>query len=168
MNLYKSPYVLLVVHTACILLLVLGGNNLLAADKGQVELPKLTAKPGEVISLPLTVKNVDNLAGLKIILNYDSDLLNYKGLQKADIVKSLMHTVNSGVKDKLIVVMAGAKGKKIENAPVLKLKFKLAPKGFNNKQTINININSIKIMSDELNKTEVDLQHGKIKVEQRE
>ena len=71
-------------------LLSLCASLSLASNVVAVELqfPSIRARPGETIDIPLMVDQVDNLAGIKVVINYDTKILSY-----VESVKNQKHIV---------------------------------------------------------------------------
>ncbi len=101
------------------------------------------------IDIPVMIDQVDNLAGVKMLIKYDSKILTYKNAVKTKHTSSLIHIVNNKKPGVLIVVMAGAKGIKGKNFPLFLLQFDIK-KGLKNNSAIKINIFDLQLMSDQL------------------
>lgn len=71
----------------------------------------------------LKIVNAKKLAGLKISVTYQHQYLKFSEAVKTTEMSSFLHIVNDKVPDKLIIVMASAKGISGENIPILLLKF---------------------------------------------
>ncbi len=118
-------------------------------DATEIRISPHTVKAGETIDIPLIVDEIDNLAGLKIVLAYDPEVLVFKKGVKSKETDSLMHIVNDKKQGSLIVVMAGAKGIQGKNFPVFTITFE-AKKGLKEKLTTKISITEVQLMSDQL------------------
>ena len=119
------------------------------ADATEIRISPHTVKSGEIIDIPLIVDEVDNLAGLKLVLAYDPELLVFKKGAKSKETDSLMHIVNDKKPGSLIIVMAGAKGIQGKNFPVFTVTFE-AKKGLKENRTTTISITEVQLMSDQL------------------
>lgn len=115
----------------------------------EIRIPALTAKPGEVLQVPILVDQIDNLAGVKLVLKYEPDLLIYRQGMKTKETDSLMHIINDKNPGTLIIVMAGAKGIKGNEVPILHLTFEVK-QGMKGNQSTKINITEAQLMSDDL------------------
>jgi len=115
----------------------------------EIYIPALKAKPGLSVEIPVMIDHVDNLAGVKLIMEYDCKILTFKKGERTKESNSLMHIVNDKKPGKLIVVMAGAKGIKGENFPILILTFEVE-KNLTGNHTTSIKITDIQLMSDQL------------------
>jgi hypothetical protein len=115
----------------------------------ELYIPAVTGTAGQSIEIPIRIDHIDNLAGLKIVLKYDSDLLMFKKASKTNHTSSLMHIVNDKKPGHLIVVMAGAKGIKGDNFSILTLFFDIKG-GLKTNQTTRLKITEAQLMSDEL------------------
>ena len=120
----------------------------------EIYIPALTGTTGQSIEIPIKIDQIDNLAGVKIVLKYDSELLKFKKAVKTNHTSSLMHIVNDKNPGLLIVVMAGAKGIKGEDFSILNLFFDIKP-GLKADQTTQLKITESQLMSDQLK----DLKH---------
>ena len=112
-------------------------------------IPPIEGKSGQPIEIPVMIDRVDNLAGVKLVLNYDHRLLLFKKGSKTAQTDSLMHIVNDKKPGQLILVMAGARGIKGINFPILKLTFEIK-EGLKGNHTTEIKIKEVQLMSDQL------------------
>lgn len=115
----------------------------------QLYIPVLEVESGKTVEVPLMLDNVDNLAGVKIVMKYDAGLLTYKGAVKTDKTTSLMHIVNDKKPGILIIVMAGPRGIKGQKFSILNLSFETAKDLKKAVKTI-FNITEVQLMSDQL------------------
>jgi hypothetical protein len=120
-----------------------------SAEAVEVRIPPLTAKSGQSIDIPIMIDAVDNLAGVKLVMTYDPEILSYKSGMKTKETDSLMHIVNDKKPGVLIVVMAGAKGIKGKEFPIFKLTFDVK-KGITENRTTKISITECQLMGDDL------------------
>jgi len=120
-----------------------------AASATDIYIPALEGSPGQTITVPVMISQVDNLAGLKMVIKYDPRILTFKKGQKTKQSNSLMHIINDKKPGRLILVMAGARGIKGRDFAIMNLTFKIKgkPKG---KQTTTIGISDVEMMSDQL------------------
>jgi len=115
----------------------------------EIQIPPLAGKPGQTIDVPIMIDHVDNLAGVKLVMTYDSKFLTYKKGVKTKETDSLMHIVNDKKPGLLIVVMAGAKGIKGKGFSILTLTFEVK-EGLKGNHTTTISITEVQLMSDQL------------------
>ena len=114
----------------------------------ELYIPALKTK-SESIDIPIMIDRVDNLAGLKLVMKYDSKILTFKKGMKTKHSNSLMHVINDKKPGRLIVVMAGAKGIGGKGFAVLKLTFEIKGALKANHVTA-IEISDVEMMSDQL------------------
>ncbi len=112
-------------------------------------LPHLKAKPGEIIDIPVIIDKTDNLAGVKLLINYDKELLTFKEGNTTKSTRSLMCVINDKKPGKLIIVMAGAKGVSGKDLPLLNLTFEVR-KELPGTHTTRFEILEMQLMSDQL------------------
>ena len=91
----------------------------------QLVIPEIAGSPGETIRIPIILKDVENLAGLKLTISFDSTLLTYQDTIKSSHASTLMHLVNANTPGRLTIVMAGAAGISSTNMPILTMIFKI-------------------------------------------
>ena len=115
----------------------------------ELYVPALKGKSGQNIDIPIRIDKVDNLAGVKLVLQYDPKILTYKKAAKTAQTSSLMHIVNDKKPGRLIVVMAGPKGIKGKDFSIISLTFE-AKKGLTSNHTTAIKITEVQLMSDQL------------------
>lgn len=126
-----------------------------------VHLPKMQAAAGDLVEMAVYIEKVKNLAGMKLVLSYDSTVLKFQEERKDPIAQSLMHVVNPKIPGKLIVVMAGAKGIQIDNGPIIYLTFKVSDK-INAQRKIPIKIEEVQLMTDQLKNLNPATQDGEV------
>lgn len=129
----------------------------------ELQIPPVQGKAGQDIRVPLILDEINNLAGLKLILHYDKDILIYKEGEKSPALQSLMHIINDKTPGKLIIVMAGARGIKGKRMTVLTLTFKIR-EGIAGKRTTAIEIPEVQLMSDDLKEIECKARAGTISI----
>ena len=120
-----------------------------SAEAVEIRIPPLTAKSGQPLEVPITIDEIDNLAGVKLVLTYDPEILIYKSGMKTKETDSLMHIVNDKKPGLLIVVMAGAKGIKGKDLPIFTLTFEVK-KDIKENRTTKISITESQLMGDDL------------------
>lgn len=112
-------------------------------------LPASKGAAGKEVVIPLMVDQIDNLAGIKVVLTYDEQRLGFVKAVKTEKTANLMHVVNDRKPGLLILVMAGAKGVALANEAVMDLHFAVkpdAPAG----STARLTITEAQLMSDQL------------------
>ncbi len=90
-----------------------------------VYVPEVERTSGESVDIPIMIDSVDNLAGVKLVMEYDPKILFFQKGAKTSHTDSLMHIINDKIPGKLIIVMAGAKGIKGKAFSILTLTFKI-------------------------------------------
>ena len=120
----------------------------------ELSIPALEVTAGHEIKIPVIIDSVDNLAGVKLSMEYDPKILKFKKADKTKYTSSLMHIVNDKKPGNLIIVMAGAQGIKGKNIPIIILNFQ-ADKKIDKKKTTLIQIKESQLMSDKLK----DIKH---------
>ncbi len=125
-----------------------------ASNATELSIPEIKGKAGQTIDIPIMLDTVDNLAGVKIAIQYDKNLLAYKSATRTKQTSSLMHIVNDKKPGILIIVMAGAKGIKGENFSIFSLKFEVN-KELKQEIKTAFKITEIQLMSDQLK----DIKH---------
>jgi len=86
---------------------------------------------------------------VKLVLNYDPKILHFKKGTKTSQTGALMHIVNDKKPGLLILVMAGAKGIKGIDFPILRLTFEIK-EGLKGNHTTEIIFKEVQLMSDQL------------------
>jgi len=119
----------------------------------EITIPAAEAKAGQSVRIPVIIDKTDNLAGVKLSMTYDKALLTFRKADKTKHTSSLMHIVNDKNPGLLIIVMAGAKGVKGENFPILFMEFTVSS-DIKEKKTAKIEVKESQLMSDTLKDTE--------------
>ena len=115
----------------------------------ELTFPAVEIEPGGGFEIPILVDGVENLAGVKLSLTYDQRVLTFKKAEKTRATTSLMHIVNDKKPGVLIIVMAGARGIKGKEFPLLRLSFE-AKTPENLPHETKIEVKEIQLMSDQL------------------
>jgi hypothetical protein len=128
-----------------------------AAFATELSIPRVKAKPGKTIELPIMIDKTDNLAGIKMVLKYDAKVLEYISGEKTKHTSPLMHVVNDKNPGVLVIVMAGAKGIAGKDMALFNLKFKTKT-GFKTKTSAGLAITELQLMSDQLKDIECKIK----------
>jgi len=134
---------------AALLMFLCAFGSSRTAAAAEVRIPPLKAAPGQQVQVPIVVDHIDNLAGLKIVLEYDKTHLTYQSTAKAKEAASLIHIVNDKKPGLLIAVMAGAQGINADRLAILTVTFTVAagaPAG----TSLAVTISESQLMSDKL------------------
>jgi hypothetical protein len=143
------------------LALILSADGAWAAE---LQIPAIKAKPGQEIVVPLVIDQIANLAGVKVILNYDKEILTFREGNKSPATQSLMHIINDKTPGRLIVVMAGARGIQGKEVTILMLGFGVK-KGLPAGHTTVIEISEVQLMGDDLKEVECKAKPGTITIQ---
>jgi hypothetical protein len=119
------------------------------AGATELYIPATKSTEGQPVDVPVMIDEVENMAGLKLVMKYDHKLLIFKKGVKTKHSDSLMHIINDKKPGVLIVVMAGARGIKGKEFAVLNLQFEVAG-DLKKNQVTTIEISEIEMMSDKL------------------
>ena len=114
-----------------------------------LSIPELQVNAGQNIDVPIMIDQVENLAGIKLVIKYDQKLITFKNATKTKQTTPLMHIVNDKKPGELIIVMAGAQGIKGKKIVLLKLTFK-ATANLKKKTKVILKIDKTEMMSDQL------------------
>ncbi len=120
-------------------------------------IPAVKAEQGKSFNVPVMIDHVDNLAGIKLVMKYNTEFLTFKKAVKTRNTSPLMHIVNSKKPGTLVVVMAGARGIRGKDFSILTVTFELKT-DLKNKQDTKINITEIQLMSDQLKDIKCDIK----------
>ncbi|MHB8830158.1 MAG: cohesin domain-containing protein [Syntrophales bacterium] len=115
----------------------------------ELTIPDLRIRSGEDVRVPLIVDQVEHLAGVKLVINYNKELLTFKGGARSKSTDSMMHVINDKTPGKLIVVMAAARGISGKDVTLLTLFFSLK-KGPADKREALIQMTDVQLMGDDL------------------
>jgi hypothetical protein len=135
-----------------------------SAGAAELQIPPLKAKAGQEIRVPVLIDQVGNLAGVKLVLHYDKDLLTFKEGNKTPATQSLMHIINDRTPGRLIIVMAGARGIQGKGVTILTLDFTVK-KGIEGSQTTQIEVPEVQLMGDDLKEIECKTKPGTIVIQ---
>jgi len=158
MNLWNYLTQLVLTITLFIILAVI------PARATEVLVGSVKGKAGSEIQLPLSLDKTDNMAGVKIVLTYDPDLLEFLKAEKTEKSQGLMHMVNSTVPGRIVLVMAGATGIAGENLMFCSLYFRIKEKLISTQQT-QIRIVEAEAKSDQLKNIQLELRNGVVVID---
>jgi len=150
-----------VVAAALLMALWMGIGQVSATE---IFTPELTVVAGEAVAVPIKLDQVDNLAGVKIVLAYDKELLTFTEAEKTRHTSPLMHIVNDKTPGRLIVVMAGARGIKGKDFGILVLSFRASPTLKEPVEKTSLKIEEVQLMSDQLKEFEASIRTGPITI----
>ncbi|MBU0652184.1 MAG: cohesin domain-containing protein [Proteobacteria bacterium] len=127
----------------------------------ELRIPDLKGRSGQEIRVPLVIDQTANLAGVKLILHYNKELLTFREGVKTESTQSLMHIINDKTPGKLIVVMAGARGIQGKEMTILTLTFAIK-KGLTGNHATAIEAPEVQLMGDDLKEIECRVKPGMI------
>jgi hypothetical protein len=133
------------------LLLNFGAANAFGAD---LHVSAVAGKQGTVVKLAVSVDKVDNLAGIKLSLAYNKDVLKFVKAEKTSYTANMLHVVNDKVPGRLIIVMAAARGFAGEKAPLVEMSFELL-QDVKEEDKVRVQITEAELMSDKLQKIDI-------------
>ena len=127
----------------------------------ELRIPDLKGRSGQEIRVPLVIDQTANLAGVKLVLHYNKELLTFREGVKTESTQSLMHIINDKTPGKLIIVMAGARGIQGKEMALLTLTF-VIKKGLTGNQTTAIEAPEVQLMGDDLKEIECKVKLGSV------
>jgi hypothetical protein len=130
----------------------------------ELQIPPLKAKAGQEVRIPLVLDQIGNLAGVKLVLQYDREILTFREGNKSPATQSLMHIINDKTPGKLIIVMAGARGIQGKGVTILTLDFTVK-KGLEGNITTTIEIPEVQLMGDDLKEIECKVKPGTLVIQ---
>ena len=131
------------------------------AEAVEVSIDGGAVAPGESFAATLTVDTVKELAGIKIVIDYNHHLLIYAGGAKTNHTGAMMHVVNDKKPGRLILVMASAQGISGDKIPLFTFTF-TARKDLEKKQETSLNIAELQMMSEKLKNIDASQRTGSI------
>jgi hypothetical protein len=130
-----------------------------AAWGTELRIPDMKGKAGQEIQVPLVIDQISNLAGMKLVLHYNKEILTFREGTRAKETQSLMHIINDKTPGKLIIVMAGARGIQGREMTILTLTF-VIKKGLIGNHTTVIEAPEVQLMGDDLKEIECKVKSG--------
>ena len=134
-----------------------------ASSGCELLIPPLEGKSGQSMDVPIMIDQVDNLAGVKLVMSYNPNILTFIKGTKTKQTNSLMHIINDKKPGLLILVMAGARGIKGRDFPILKLTFEIK-EGLKVNHTTEIKVKEVQLMSDQLKEIEAKVVSNPITI----
>ncbi len=139
-------------------ILIFASTSLAAG--AELFIPKLKQAKASYLDIPLKLDQAQNLAGVKLVLAYDKNALEFKKASKTEHSSSLMHIVNSKKPGRLIIVMAGAIGISGHDVTLLTIRFQLKQKESADLNTL-VKITAAELMDAKLKTVEVKIRETK-------
>jgi hypothetical protein len=158
---WKSPQEVVCMLLSITLFIFLA---VIPARAAEVTVGSAKGKAGSEIQLPLSFDKTDNMAGVKIVLTYNQDMLEFLKAEKTESSQGLMHIVNSTVPGRIVLVMAGATGIKGENLVFCNLYFRIKEKLTSAFQA-QIRIVEAEAKSDQLKNIQLELRNGVVVID---
>lgn len=124
-------------------------SGCLNSDAQAAEIVIMKTVNGPKTEFILGIANVKKLAGLKISLTYQNQLLKFIDATKSSETSSFLHVVNDKSPGKLIIVMASAKGISGDNIPLLHMNFRLLQ---NHDDSLDFKVTGCELMDETLQK----------------
>lgn len=93
------------------------------ASKGVALSVETQKSSAELLDYAILADSVSKLAGLKLVLHYDTAQVTYKAATQTEATSGMMHIVNDKDPGKIIVVMAAATGISGQNLKLVRLSF---------------------------------------------
>jgi len=157
----RQPLVIIVISAISSLLFIAVSGA--TGHATELSIPAIQGKRGDQIDVPLVIDQIDNLAGIKVVIKYKPDMLIYRKGAKTEHTSSLMHIINDKKPGLLIAVMAGAKGIQGNGISILTLTFEIKkdlktdPAGW-------LKITELQLMSDKLKDIACSTRIGKLTI----
>ena len=127
-----------------------------AAPAAELSIPAVTGIKGEVVKLHVSVDKVDNLAGIKLAITYDKNILKFVKAEKTTHTANMLYVVNDKVPGRLIIVMAATKGIAGKDMKLVQMTFELL-KDVKKEEKVTLQISEAELMSDKLKRIEINL-----------
>lgn len=134
-----------------------------AAWAVMVYVPELKVSSGESLDIPVMIDQVDNLAGVKLVMEYDPKILFFQKGARTSHSDSLMHVINDKNPGTLIIVMAGAKGIKGKAFAILNLTFKIKEDLKGDLRT-HLAITEVQLMTDKLKDIKCEIKANPVRI----
>lgn len=96
----------------------------------------------------LVIDKAEKIAGLKLTVTYDNELLSFIAAEKSTATSSFLHVVNDKNPGKVIIVMASAKGVSGDKVTLLHMSF--SQKGKASESTPEISVTQLQLMNENL------------------
>ncbi len=158
---YRKPFGIIILSLLfCLFLSIFQAE---ADNATELRVPSIKGKSGQSIVVPLIIDRIENLAGVKVVMKYDPDILMFKKGEKTRQTTSLMHIINDKKPGLLIMVMAGAKGIQGRDVSILLLTFEIKK---NRKADPSdwLRITELQLMSDQLKDIKCSTKIGELTI----
>jgi len=99
--------------------------------------------------IALVVDHAEKIAGVKVILTYDKNMISFIKAEKSTATSSFLHVVNDKTPGKLIIVMASAKGISGDNLVLISFEF-TGIKRLAETKSAKIAVTQIQLMNEDL------------------
>ena len=126
-----------------------------APSAAELKIPAAAGTKGDVVKLHVTVDEIVNLAGIKLVMTYDQKILKFVKAEKTAHTANMLYVVNQRVPGRLIIVMATTKGIAGKDVPLVHMSFELL-KNITKEEKISLQISEAELMSDKLKRIKVN------------
>ena len=128
-----------------------------APSAAELSIPAVTGTKGEVVKLHVSVEKIDNLAGIKLVMTYDKNILKFIKAEKTTHTANMLYVVNDKVPGRLIIVMAATKGIAGKDLKLVQMSFELL-QDVKKEEKVTLQISEAELMSDKLKRIEINLR----------
>lgn len=160
---YLSLAPALLYHALILCLIVTALGSWTQAYATEMIIGSANAAPGQEFSVNATLEPGTRVAGIKMVLGYDADILMFVKAEKLEAANGMMFVVNDRNPGKLIIVMAGASGIDLPRADLLKLVFRVRDPIRNTMKT-QIQLLEIEAKSDSLKQVQIHSRSGEVDI----
>ncbi len=130
------------------------------SEAATLSVPPTHGKPGETVSIPIEIREGKGLAGLKLILVYDKDVLSYKSYKVSPLLQDKQVLVNPKESGRIIFVMAGATGIQKEEGPLITLDFEITSPPTSNKGPYSLELENVEMLDEKIKPIPFKAQNG--------
>ncbi len=146
------------IYSILFAIVIFVGTSLAAG--AEIYIPVIKDANNSLLDIPLKLDQAQNLAGVKLVLSYDKNALEFEKASKTEHSSSLMHIVNSKKPGRLIIVMAGAMGINGHDVTLLTIRFRLKQKAAADLNAL-VKIATAELMDAKLKSVEVKIRKQK-------
>lgn len=140
--------------------ILIAGSTILKS--AQISLPERHGPPGSILSIPLRISDVQNLAGGEILLEFDTNLLEFKSIDSM-LTENNFHMVSGQRDNHIAITFARANGITMNMLTVCNLSIRVKRSAAPN-STSELTIKSTVLYDESLNEIPCDIEHGVIKI----
>ena len=129
----------------------------------QISVPEITAAPGSEITVEIIADDVTGIAGGKIVLEYDPEVLTAKSTRKMDLFGDLLLVESLEVAGEVRLAMAGVAGLAGGSGTIIEVDFDISPDAMGSSSTA-LNLSEVELFDGAGDNLDIEIVNGIVNI----